>query len=554
MLTRTPELPESSDGPPHGARPILRRYGRTALSVLILVIATVAIVRHRAWETTQSALAREALDLGLSGQGLSELTTRMQREADPTAARIALAATLFDFELTVRDPGSPASAERLLATRELAHDALRAEPASWEAAMLLGATISLERSRARDTRIFSLARDWEQPLIVAGELAPAELQPRRLLAAAYLEVWPALAPEKRKKVEILLREAFLEPRAFERLFAPWVEIAGSLDRAATLLPDRPLTFKRLAETAFERKSWAEYVTFTEKYRDSLRAALERDLEAASAALAQRDIADARRVFSSVLAAAPVDLAFVPLVEKALAGMPPGPAIEQEIRAAEAWIAWLEPLCLVRDCPLSPTAIGRLGSLAGTMLGARDSAFVALAAEDLTRAGLLERRSDELWSETWAPYLTLRAQQLAAANDPVAARTTLGQVHRAFRTRLAWRALAERLGGIGTVLVAPGPPLARERWQAADWWFDRGASRLDLAASRSAAALRLEFPEALKSAVVLDLQWDGRALPAVAVGSGAASVAVPLGIEAGAHLLEIRVRSGDLRPAMSVQLD
>ena len=556
MTRLAPHLASHKGPAPPGSRllPPLRRWvwTRLVLTLLLAALAGLALVHHRGWLAVQDDLAAVARSQGLSGPELAEVATRMRREGDPTDARLVLAARLFDLEIASREPGSPASAERLLATRELAREALRAEPASWQAAMLLGATVSLERARTRDPRIYSLAKDWERPLVVAGELAPAEKQPRRLLAAAYLEVWPALTPEKRTKVEALLREAFLEPQTFERLYAPWVEIAGSLDRAAALLPDQPLTWKRLAATAFERKSWAELAALSARHRASLRQSLERDLALAAAAVERGDLADARRQYSAVLAAAPVDAEFLPFVETALERLPPGPAAESQVRAAEAWLGWALPLCLVRDCPFAAPAMGRLASLGGSTLKGGEAAFAALAAQDLPRADLLERRSDEVWSEPWAPFLTYKARLQAARKEIPAARATLLTVHRAFRVRLAWRALAERLAAVG---VVAGPPLAREHWEASDWWFDQGASRLDLLPARPAAALWLELAEAARSEALLEVQWDGRALPPLAVAAGATSVRLPTtAIPAEPHLLEVRVRAGDLRPAARVRLE
>ncbi len=568
MLTRIPRLSPTPPGEaapaleqgPASARISRRRIATLGATILLAVLAGGAVAHHRAWLAVQDDLAAVARSQGLAGPELAELTVRMRREGDPTDARLVLAARLFDLEIANREPGSPASAERLLATRELAREALRDEPSSWQAAMLLGAAASLERSRNRDPRIYSLAKDWERPLTVAGELAPAEMQPRRLLAAAYLEVWPALTPAKRTKVEALLREAFLEPRTFERLYEPWVAIAGSLERAATLLPDQPLTWKRLATSALERRLWSEFAALSARSRESLRQSLERDLALAATAVARGDLAGARRQYGAVLAAAPVDAEFAPTVETALGRLPPGPADEAQVRAAEAWLGWALPLCLVRDCPFASPAMGRLASLAGSMLRGGEAAFAALAAGDRARADLLERRSDEVWSEPWAPFLTYKAKLQAARKEIPTARATLLTVHRAFRVRLAWRALAERLAAVG---VVPGPPLARDRWEAADWWFDQGASRLDLLPSRPATALWLELAEAARSEALLEVQWDGHALPPVVIAAGATSVRLPIAVPPGAasatisaepHLLEVRVRTGDLRPATRVRLE
>ena len=138
---------------------------------------------------------------------------------------------------------------------------------------------------------------------------------------------------------------------------------------------------------------------------------------------------------------------------------------------------------------------------------------------------------------------LIGQQIVLAEQGGAARAGYGQA--------LLKNLAERLSAVG---VSPGPPLARDRWEAADWWFDQGASRLDLLPARGAAALWLEFTAGSRSAALLEVQWDGRALPPLAVAAGAASVRLPLEVSNEPHLLEIRVRAGDLRPAVRVRLE
>jgi hypothetical protein len=58
-------------------------------------------------------------------------------------------------------------------------------------------------------------------------------------------------------------------------------------------------------------------------------------------------------------------------------------------------------------------------------------------------------------------------------------------------------------------------------------------------------------------------WDGRLLAPLAVAAGATAVRVPVAVGTGAsgasgepepHLLEVRVRAGDLRPAARVRLE
>jgi hypothetical protein len=194
-----------------------------------------------------------------------------------------------------------------------------------------------------------------------------------------------------------------------------------------------------------------------------------------------------------------------------------------------------------------------------MLSPEQSAFAALAAGDLVRANLLERRAESIWSESWAPYLTLKAMRLLESGEDAAARAALGQTHRAFRARIPWRSAAE-LAHIREAATPGLLPPARTTWEAADWWFDRGASRLDLLPAHPAATLVLEPGTALAKSALVEVLWDGTRLPLVEVpagGESATTFRIELnspGATPEAHLLEIRPLSGDLRPAMRVRLD
>ena len=536
---------------------------RVLALVAIALLAILAFKRLGRWEEMQRDLRATAVAAGLSGETLTRTESAMRREADPANARLALAGALLDRELLNRDPTSPASFERLRTARDLARWALAGQPSNYEAAMIVGATTSLERSRARDTRLFSLATQWERPLNVAMALAPGAEAPRRLLAAAYLEGWAVLSPAKKTVAEGLLREAFRDPSTFERLYAAWVEIAGSLERAATLLPDEPRSWRRLAETAFAKRAFLESIALTERHRRSLAAKLEADL-------ARTEAAD-----GEILTTAPVDAAFAPLVERALGRRPPGAASQREANAAQVWFEWATPLCLTGACPFSGNSMARLASLAGALLAPEQIAFAALAAGDEAKADLLERRSESLWSEIWAPYFTLKAKRLVESGNLAGARAALQQAHRAFRVRSVWRALAEQTSVVANDGGATGKaaptlsdatfaaalmPAARESWEASDWWFDRGATRLDLVPARAAEALVLELAQPPAEGALLEVYWDGARLMPVWVPPGVTTVRVaPPAPTTGSavtrelHLLEARALFGGVRPAMRVRL-
>ncbi len=539
-----------------GERPArhLRWGGTLALTGLALL----ALQHQRGWQRAIDAGNARAAASGISGEELADFAVRSAREADRDEARLVLADALLGRELAHPDLGLVAGAERLAQARELAAASLARLPASSAALMIEGAAISVLRSRAQDPRLISLYRDWERPLERAIELAPGDPAPRRLLAAAYVDVWPVIAPAKRAKIEPMLREAFLHPPTFERLFPAWIEIAGSLDAAAALLPDRPRTWQRLAEVALGRRDWGGYGRMRSRERTALGAALDARLVEAEASLARGDAAAARGPLAQGIVELPVELEFAPRLERALALLPPGNAGEPLARAAAAWFAWAKPLCLVRGCPLGPAAMGRLASLAGAALPAEDTAFAALAAGDRTRADLLERRSDTLWSEAWAPYFTFKAATLEARGESVEARLALRDAHRAFRARVAWSELAEKLRlDAATASAASEPAMAAAtalRWEGSDWWWERGAVRLDLLPGREASGLLLTFAgTSPQDALVMPL-WDGAALPPLALPAGSAELRLPVSVTRQAHLLELRPLAGSFRPAPRVTLD
>ena len=72
--------------------------------------------------------------------------------------------------------------------------------------------------------------------------------------------------------------------------------------------------------------------------------------------------------------------------------------------------------------------------------------------------------------------------------------------------------------------------------------------------RAAAAPRARIRRAHRSGALLEALWDGRLLPPLAVPAGATAVRLALEVPSEPHLLEVRVRAGDLRPAVRVRLE
>lgn len=528
--------------PPEPPKSRRRKLATAAAGVLLGLLALAALRAARTGEADRHTLISRVAAVGIERADLAKVERAVLREGDPSEARTVAARLLVERE--VQRPGT-ASAGLALA-RDLAREALERQPANAEASWILGATISMIRARERDTRLFSLSKEWESPIRRSIALAPNARDPRRMLVGAYLDVWPALSSARRAEATGLLREAFEDRLTFQRLIGPWFEIAGSLPAAATLVPDRSWAWSPFVERAARQRDWPAFVDFDGRQRRAERQEIEAAIAEADADSAAGDSYAARTGFDQALVRLQPDGAVVPALERLLARRPAGPAADKAAQAAVAWLGWAEPLELLGRESLSGEALARLSSLAGGRLPLDRAALVALAAGDLSRAELLERRSDSLWSERWAPYLVLKAERALDRKATAEARAALEQAHRDYRKRLAWRRLAREAG------LATAAPEA-ERWEASDWVWSEGAARLELQPAFAATGLRLKLEGVGAEGAVLEPILDGRRLAAVVVAGGAREALVALPLAAEAHLFELRIRSGTARPAPAVDL-
>ncbi|HXO29717.1 MAG TPA: hypothetical protein VOA80_20360, partial [Thermoanaerobaculia bacterium] len=203
---------------PPAAASSLRTAARLAAAAVALALALVPIARQRALATRQ-----EQMTAWLAGSGVTP-PREIEHEPDPgrvdlRAARASLAAELDPVRRSDLPPAEEArqraeGAARMKATADLAGRALAERPAAWEAAMVMGAATYLSWSQARDPQLFTAAPAWERPLETASALAPGRNEAARLLAAAYLELWPVLSPAKRDRERRLLATVFTDPVAF----------------------------------------------------------------------------------------------------------------------------------------------------------------------------------------------------------------------------------------------------------------------------------------------------------------------------------------------------
>jgi hypothetical protein len=523
---------------------------RLVLVLFALACAASTIARGRAEERDAASLSALARRAGLAPAAARELDRRLERETSGGARRLLVARHLLDLGLGRRggafSDADAGTGDPLATARELAREAVGRQPASWEAPMVAGAAVALERMRDRDARYFSSWRDWQEPLALAAERHPASALPERYLAAAYLETWPALSAAKRPEVALLLRRTFEDERFFSLLYPRWLELAGSLDAAAELLPDRPETWRRLAASALRRWELGPALRFRARARESESQQLEARIDFAVAALERTgDLRRAKSELAAVVAALPLERSSTGRLERALAVLPAGPGGRALAETARRWLEWALPLCALRNCPLAPAAFARLGSLAGAELPSELDAAAAVAAGDLARADRLALRAQALWSESWAPFVVLAAKARLEAGERAEAAARLAPLHREARKSLAARRVARAAGAAGF----DGPPPEAARWEANEWRGAGAARALELLPARPFAALVVELHRPTPGRALLIAEWDGEPLPPVALAAGDRQlrIAPPRDSAASAepHLLRLSLLAGEL---------
>src|SRR5205807_897964 len=143
---------------------------------------------------------------------------------------------------------------------------------------------------------FTAAPAWERPLETAIALAPGRDEAARLLAGAYLELWPVLSPAKRNRERRLLAAVFTDPAAFASLIGPWLATAATRDEAFAAVPPTPEAWLRLQQSYAQQADWQGFCAARERWDLALQARLTDRLAAAEE---RRASSDARGPFLEV---------------------------------------------------------------------------------------------------------------------------------------------------------------------------------------------------------------------------------------------------------------
>lgn len=552
-------------------RNALVSWSLAALSLLLAVGATLDHLETRSERRTE-------LDR-LGADNLrwlpEELIEDLRRERDPSRQRLRLARGLVAAEM---DPvfltevqaaeGTGGSLERLALARALSAAALAERPTAWEAPMLLGAATYLARSRVRDPELFTAYRDWEAPLELAVSLSPGRTEAGRFLAIAYLELWPAVSEEKRKRARELIGEAFRDPGIFRRLAGIWLSVVTPRTEAFAPIPPDPESWQHVQNLMARAMDWDGYRVARERYREALEMRRERNLAEAERMLAGGETFAARDLLLRNVALGDPEAAAVPALVATLARLPPGPAGRHE-GALRDWLDWALDLCLLDRCPLPAASLDRIAGLAG-VLEPEEAAMAYLFAGRLPDAERLERRSDRLWHARWGPYLLAKARLLARRGQPAEAATALATVHSSWRDGPVYREVRREVsqagGEVGELQPVPRPGDEAETWPRGAWRpaatgsgrAGGGAAsgigatdRLDLGLSREADGLQIEIAAAGAQGAVLEVRLDGQVVATPVVGRGRGAVVRPgemwtldTPLTPGLHRLEVETLAGE----------
>jgi hypothetical protein len=535
-------------------QPVFSAVLRGAVAVLALGVAVVAVQRSATQRNQHRDLLRLLAETGLKARQ-PEAARAAAMDPDPVRGRLAVARALlaeaFDYRsFEVLPPREAAEAaarvnERLELAREIGAEALAARPDSWQAAMILGgATYRLWSSRG-DPRVFSQRSAWEAPLLAASRLAPGEDEPFRLLAVAWLEVWPMLTAVERREALATLPRAFEDPATFARCAELWLAAAPVRAEAFALVPDNSRAWSLLEGVYAGRTEWEAFCAARQRRDEALVRELQQRVAEAGKHLRGGDISGARSLAVGVVAEAPAELRFRDSVETALTLCPPGPVGSHE--TARRWLAWAAEGFVRGRERLSAGAVARLVASAGA-LPPQEAALGALAGGDLVEAERLERRHEAPTTEAWAPYWIGKARVLAAQRRVAEATAALGKVHRGARASVpaaeANLAVAQTGGGAARIAAARAElaSLAAVSWPGTAWWWRGSVARLDLLAAADAPSLVVGLDVVPATGAVVQVTLDGATAVVAPIRAGTSlSVAAP--VARGAHLLEVEPVTG-----------
>jgi hypothetical protein len=543
-----------------GGSPGPRRGGRTALVLALrcvtigsaLTLAALTLEQRGDDRSAREALRQHWQDTGTAARQPTA-ASRSQRDPDHAAARLALGRVLLmeGFQAgAIADlpPAEAAAAARRseAALALAAHEAsavLAERPTSWEAAMVLGGTRMIEAWRAGGDEFYRKPERWRDPLEHSRALAPGAAEPGRLLAHGYLSSWHALDDAQRAAGRALLQEGFSDPRTLSQLLPAWAAVARDPEELASILPPGPQPYELLQQAYRGYGDWQRFCEARDRWLPLLARGLEEKVAEGEHRLALGDRAGGAQTLLAAAAAAPPDRRFAALFSRAMRKLPAGPIPPAQANALAGWLRWALPLWQLGQEPLPRDVFGRVAGLSAALPPER-AALAALAAGDLERAEVWERRSERLWSEDWAPYAVAKAEVLLDRRQVAEAAAALGEVHRSYQRRWPYLRASSRLAAArGEEQPAADQAGPATSWPATAWVFDAGEGLLEVVPSGAATGLELVVDAAPAAGSAVEVTLDGLSLGCFPARQGEVlRVTVPL--PAAPHYLTFRQLAGE----------
>jgi hypothetical protein len=532
--------------------PPIELASRAGLAALGLLLALVTVARSWTLAGEQRALSAWLQESGPVDERLERELAR-EPDVDGLTVRAVRASLVREMALTAAtDAAAPEgraalrqSASRLEETARRAGAALARRPASWEAAMVLGAATYLSLSQGRDSRLFTTPELWEAPLTAALRLAPTKREPVRFLTAAYLEIWPALSPPKRAAAQSLVTEMLRNPADAGLILGPWLSAGGRAALAA--LPPDPKVWEQAQSFLAGRGDWEGFSAAREQWDRVLHNQLRAQVAAADGWLAKGDLRTARQLYLDVLERARPDLRYRDLLETALSHCPPGPVGRTTAERLTGLLDWSLERCLAAECTLSAGSLVRLARLVGDAAPPQEATAVLLSG-DLPGALSLERRAEGLWSEAWAPYQVVKARALTERQQLAEAAAALDLVPRSWWEQPAyWQArlaMAQAGGDAAGAATAAERlrAMTRQDWAATAWTWHQDRARLEMLTQTAARRLEIDLDGVPAAGGVVELRLDGALLGVFPVQPGG-GLRLDHDLRPGDHLLEIETAGG-----------
>ncbi|MEM9291317.1 MAG: hypothetical protein AAGD01_06535 [Acidobacteriota bacterium] len=491
---------------------------RWAVLALALALVLAATLRHLELRRSLTKELQQAAEWGLLAED-ENLAPALRQAPSPARAQLRLARWLVADALERAANDQPPLPQRLLDAEALARRAGDNLPRSWEAPMLEGAAIYLHRAAERDPALFLSAQDWRSPLEEAVRRAPTRGEPARFLAAAYLEVWPALAEIDRERARELLRQALMDPHWQRILTVPWLERASSRSEALELLPPNPPAWREAMGHYAQQRDRRGIIAAHEGLRRAQRQEAESWMEEG---LQRLEGGDLRRARSRLLAAAvaiPADGAHTSLVEEALQRAPAGPKVSAFAAGLQSHLNWAVERALLDQPTLPPAVISRLRFASGPLPPPQQTAAL-LAADQIVEAERgLRRAEGQARQAEWATAHLLYTRAQLARGDLQGAREAMAWVHGSARNEAVYWQLRQQLGlaladeadlalsarRLSTFGSSPRPGSS---WQPIELDSSRRGWALTLWAAEPIDELRIEILQAPGRGSAAELWIDG----------------------------------------------